>query len=867
MESGKKKASGMDEPVIFTDGFFHRPRINDLIERAVSHPLVILVAGTGYGKTKSVENFISSSSANVTWTYLTPDNNDPLRFWENFCKAVAKEEPEIARRQIEFGFPDTDAKFERFVGVPDSELRNDVKYYMIFDDFQEITNREVLNYIEKSVRTPFPNIVTFLISRSEPDIDISDMLVKNQVSIIDENHLRFTQEEIQQYFNEKEIVLTKISYSDIYKNTDGWPLAVNLLFTCLKRGDMSEKQAMHSMNTNISRFVEHEFIAQMKPNVLCFLIKLSLLEGLYSKLVEIIAGNASLLEEIVAENSFVRFNTRQDAYHIHPLVLPILKKKQNQISEEDKRNVMSIAADWCAESDMVIEAVKYYAELGNCGGVLRVMTKLPLMLEKNAAEFYLGVIDKLFAEAENNSHNQDQSLDLLYLKYNMRIGMLIDAGEYETARRDILQACAYMEPRVKEQPMYIAALISLYNSFGFSGYLTCAEEQDVDFAAPFAKALAYYNTIPKEQRETKPYLIDGFPDYVNPIWIGISSTDAERVINSIELMESCVSKILCGTFKGISALARCEYMFYRGKYEDARCHALRAMTTSNEANQYEIHLIAMCYLCKIAIHVGDFTAALEMTGKLDETLSTKNYHRNQFYFDIFLGMLFAHIGLNMLIPTWLKSDTSVISEKTYAQMALKIRVINYLYNNRAKDALSVIDAELDSERSTKKHLFGFIELTILRAAALSHLGRTNDATSELIKAYEASKECGVEAPFVELGGISKHLFSDALKTSRGIIPAEWIKSMTAKTNAYKKKKQTIAKHYKNKFNIDESVHLSQREKEILTDTYHGLTRAEIAATRGISVNTIKTVLQMVYSKLGAANNVDAVRIAKERELI
>lgn len=55
--------------------------------------------------------------------------------------------------------------------------------------------------------------------------------------------------------------------------------------------------------------------------------------------------------------------------------------------------------------------------------------------------------------------------------------------------------------------------------------------------------------------------------------------------------------------------------------------------------------------------------------------------------------------------------------------------------------------------------------------------------------------------------------------------------------------------------------------ELLADLCHGLSRNEIAATRYLSINTVKTTLNMIYSKLGAGNNVDAVKIAIEKKLV
>jgi len=63
------------------------------------------------------------------------------------------------------------------------------------------------------------------------------------------------------------------------------------------------------------------------------------------------------------------------------------------------------------------------------------------------------------------------------------------------------------------------------------------------------------------------------------------------------------------------------------------------------------------------------------------------------------------------------------------------------------------------------------------------------------------------------------------------------------------------------------VALTVKEKQILFDLSQGLSRAEIALGRGISINTVKVALPIIFEKLGAEGSMDAVRIALAKHLL
>ena len=61
--------------------------------------------------------------------------------------------------------------------------------------------------------------------------------------------------------------------------------------------------------------------------------------------------------------------------------------------------------------------------------------------------------------------------------------------------------------------------------------------------------------------------------------------------------------------------------------------------------------------------------------------------------------------------------------------------------------------------------------------------------------------------------------------------------------------------------------LSEREREVLRLLSAMLSTAEIATEMYISVNTVKTHLRSIYRKLSAAHRGEAVRRARQLELI
>jgi DNA-binding NarL/FixJ family response regulator len=107
----------------------------------------------------------------------------------------------------------------------------------------------------------------------------------------------------------------------------------------------------------------------------------------------------------------------------------------------------------------------------------------------------------------------------------------------------------------------------------------------------------------------------------------------------------------------------------------------------------------------------------------------------------------------------------------------------------------------------------------------------------------------------------------ALREPRCGIPPPWLEFIRSKASSYSKYQSLIIYEYKKANGLETVSELSLREKEVLSDLYHGISRTEIAANRSMKKSTVNTVVSNIYKKLDAQSITDIVRIVSEQNLL
>jgi len=155
----------------------------------------------------------------------------------------------------------------------------------------------------------------------------------------------------------------------------------------------------------------------------------------------------------------------------------------------------------------------------------------------------------------------------------------------------------------------------------------------------------------------------------------------------------------------------------------------------------------------------------------------------------------------------------------------------------------------------------------MEACVFYKMKNKDKSFASLLDAYNTAVPNGLLMPFIELGKDMRTLTSAAMKESGVNIPIPWLENVHQKASSYAKYQAQIIMEYRQTAGGENNFNLSPREKEILKSLSNGLSRAEIASYHNLSVNTVKTIINMIYSKTGAKNMANLIRIVMERKMI
>jgi LuxR family transcriptional regulator, maltose regulon positive regulatory protein len=331
------------------------------------HPLTLIVAPAGFGKTTLVGAWIAQTDYPVAWLSLDADDNDLARF---LMYAIA------ALRTVA---PDLGADALALLQSPQSvspqivltALINDVSalftpWLLVLDDYHVIETNAVHEAITFLLDHRPPHLHLVITSRTDPPLPLARWRVRDLLTEVRSNDLRFTLHEAEAFLNQvMGLQLSAHAVATLEQRTEGWIAGLQLAALSLRgRHDVAGFiQTFSGNHPHVLGYLVDEVLVRQPEAVLNFLLHTSILERLCAPLCDALTGQSSshtLLAQLERANLFiVPLDDQSMWYRYHHLFAEVLRQRLQHTWPERWWELHQRASTWHEVHGTLREAVAH----------------------------------------------------------------------------------------------------------------------------------------------------------------------------------------------------------------------------------------------------------------------------------------------------------------------------------------------------------------------------------------------------------------------------------------------------------------------------------------------------------------------------
>jgi len=304
------------------DGVLLRPDLQSLLSEVRLHPITLVVAPAGYGKTTLLAQWVqelSRTGAPVGWLTLDRGERDPAMFLAYLIRAFQPIAPTIGTEawRVLSSAANLQRDWPLVAGALCSDLQRQLATatFLVLDDLQQVSDSAVigqmLGYI---VRAAPPTLHIVMASRRAPIFaPLPRLRAEGHLLELSQRDLHLSADEARQVLAAQDVTLDEAGLALLLAHTEGWALSVQLAARALA-GQSTERRAdflraLEGSQEQLLNYLATEVLADLPDQLIEFLRLAALPERF----------DASLLTEVLGRDDVVYLLGRAQA-----LGLPIL---------------------------------------------------------------------------------------------------------------------------------------------------------------------------------------------------------------------------------------------------------------------------------------------------------------------------------------------------------------------------------------------------------------------------------------------------------------------------------------------------------------------------------------------------------------
>lgn len=344
-----------------------RPRLIERLNQGWLHPLTLLSAPPGFGKTTILSEWIPQCPHCVTWLSLDNDDNDLTRFWSYVIAALQLLKADIGAQALTLLLAPQPASIEAVLTI----LLNEIAAFpdpfaLVLDDYHVIDAQPIHQALTFLLDHLPPRMHLVMTSRADPPLPLAQWRARDQLVEIRAIDLRFTPDEAAAFLNR--VMGLSLSASEIAAletRTEGWIAGLQLAALSMRGRD--DLAGFIETFTGSHRFVLDYLIEQVlerQPDAIrTFLLQTSILDRVCAPLCDVVIGRSdsqAILEQVEHNNLFlISLDDERRWYRYHHLFADVLRVRLQQADSVQLPDLHRRASVWFAQNGLLTEAIDH----------------------------------------------------------------------------------------------------------------------------------------------------------------------------------------------------------------------------------------------------------------------------------------------------------------------------------------------------------------------------------------------------------------------------------------------------------------------------------------------------------------------------
>jgi LuxR family maltose regulon positive regulatory protein len=354
------------------ESYVRRPRLLELLEKAVALPLVLVSGPAGSGKTSLVADWVDHRTVLDPTKCTGPERTEWVTFergddafWPGVLGGLARLGVAAPSRSLAAGAGGVDR--QQLTALAMGIAKHPVPLSLVLDGY-ELTSREIAGDLDFLLRHSGHRLHLVLVTRVDPIVPLYRYRLEETLAEVRMSDLAFTDTEAAELLTRAGVSLTAESVHELNARTHGWVAGLRFASKFLGQSENADLAVAQITGDSgdIGEYLMGEVLTAQTPAHRDLLLSTSIPDTLQPGLSEELGGRSATrdLSFLARVNAFVEpVPEHPGFFRYHPFFRDLLRAELAYQAPEKTERLQGITARWFAQQGLLSASVGHFAAI------------------------------------------------------------------------------------------------------------------------------------------------------------------------------------------------------------------------------------------------------------------------------------------------------------------------------------------------------------------------------------------------------------------------------------------------------------------------------------------------------------------------